>query len=356
MKEIYVKLLEMFEKNCFTVLATIIQQAGPSPRGIGTKCLIMEDGSIAGTIGGGALEAETLAEASRVFESGLPRQLHFSLTGQDVEDTDMLCGGEMAVFLEPVSPQRMSHLAIFQRVMKLLNWGGKGLLATVLDEDRWWQGHIPKLFLDHSGEKVGSLLGVEEIDDALLAKADQFFSSPRPLIVPLIDDAGNSVDIFVEPIVSSPVLYVFGGGHVSKQIVPLAAHVGFNVVVTDDREEFADAGRFPDAMEVHHTPFQGILDTFSIDNASFIVIVTRGHMHDKEVLSQALKTDAKYIGMIGSKRKRNIIYQKLMEEGVSEQDLCRVHSPIGLEIGADTPEEIAVSIVAELIKERANFS
>jgi xanthine dehydrogenase accessory factor len=152
---------------------------------------------------------------------------------------------------------------------------------------------------------------------------------------------------------SSPILYVFGAGHVSRQIVPLAAHVGFKVVVTDDRQDFADAARFPAAREVLHLPYEDVLSGFTVDEASYVVIVTRGHTHDKEVLAQALKTKAKYIGMIGSKRKRNIIYGKLLDEGFTEEDLRRVHSPIGLEIKAETPEEIAVSIVAELIQERA---
>jgi len=125
------------------------------------------------------------------------------------------------------------------------------------------------------------------------------------------------------------------------------------VVVIDDREEFADVKCFPDASDIHQCPFEGVIDRLPVDESSFLVIVTRGHMHDKTVLAQALKTKAKYIGMIGSSRKRNIIYDKLMEEGFTKQDLLRVHSPIGLDIGAETPVEIAVSIVAELIKVRA---
>ena len=157
----------------------------------------------------------------------------------------------------------------------------------------------------------------------------------------------------MEPVVSRPVLYVFGAGHVSRQIVPLAAGVDFQVVVIDDREDFANAGYFPDATDIHQYPFEGLMERLPIDESSFLVIVTRGHMHDKTVLAQALKTNATYIGMIGSSRKRRLIYQKLVEEGFKEEGLLRVHSPIGLEIGAETPEEIAVSIVAELIKVRA---
>jgi len=129
--------------------------------------------------------------------------------------------------------------------------------------------------------------------------------------------------------------------------------VGFPVVVVDDREEFADAGQFPEAREVRCMPFGGVMARLPVDVHAFVVIVTRGHLYDKEVLGQALRTEARYIGMIGSRRKRDLIYKRLLEEGFTEEDLARVHSPIGLDIGAETPEEIAVSIVAELIDVRA---
>jgi xanthine dehydrogenase accessory factor len=133
----------------------------------------------------------------------------------------------------------------------------------------------------------------------------------------------------------------------------LAGRCGFRVVVIDDRAEFAGAARFPSAAEVIQASFYGVMERIPVDASSFLVIVTRGHLHDKAVLAQALRTDARYIGMIGSRRKRDIIYAALLEEGYIRADLDRVHSPIGLDIGAETPAEIAVSVVAELIRERA---
>jgi xanthine dehydrogenase accessory factor len=167
------------------------------------------------------------------------------------------------------------------------------------------------------------------------------------------DDLGGSVELFVEPILADPVLYIFGGGHVSAQIIPLASRVGFKVEVIDDRPEFADPAKFPNAARVHQHPFEGVLGRIPVDESSYLVIVTRGHIHDKTVLEQCLRTKAKYIGMIGSRRKKAMIYEKLLEEGFTRSDLDRVHAPIGLDIGAETPEEIAVSIVAELIRVRA---
>jgi len=353
MKDIYLKIIELIEKGRFSVLATIIRQAGPSPRGIGTKFLIMDDGSFIGTIGGGILEAQTLKEAENVFDSGLPFRLSFSLKGSDVADTDMLCGGNVEVFLELISPKNPNSLSIFHEVVKVTQKGGVGLIATVIDPDRWHHGEVPKMFVGRDGQQIGSLPGIQGFKDILLAKMDQILRSRQPVVLPIQDDRRNQVEFFVEPVVSNPALYVFGGGHVSKQIVPLASRVGFHVVVIDDRREFADTKNFPDAGEVHQFPFEGVMEKLPVDESSFLIIVTRGHMNDKIVLSQALRTKAMYIGMIGSSRKRKIIYEKLLEEGFTQGDLSKVSSPIGIDIGAETPEEIGVSIVAELIKVRA---
>jgi xanthine dehydrogenase accessory factor len=352
MKDIYHEMRRLFQGERDAVLATIIRQGGPSPRGLGAKCLILRDGSLVGTIGGGRLEAQTLDAAKEVFETRVPLRLYFSLTGSDVADTDMLCGGEVEVFLEPVPAGKMVHVAIFHEVVQIQNRGGKGLLATAIDRDRWVFGEIPKVFITEDGQSTGSMLGGGALEEALLMRMAQILDDGQPDLIQ-IRDGEEGVEVFVEPVLADPVLYVFGGGHVSKEIVPAASKVGFKVVVIDDREAFSKRVDFPDAAEVFHFPFEDVMERLPVDESSCLVIVTRGHMHDKTVLAQALQSRAGYVGMIGSKRKKKIIYDKLLEEGFSEKDLSRVHSPIGLDIGAETPEEIAVSIVAELIKVRA---
>jgi xanthine dehydrogenase accessory factor len=352
MREMYEKLVEMYQNDRFAVLATIIKQAGPTPRAIGTKCLILDDGSFTGTIGGGVLEAQTLQEAKKVFETGLPIRLEFSLKGADVADTDMLCGGDVDVFLEPMPSKNDTHLLVFEKAINTADQGGVGLLATVIDQTQWVHGTTPRVFIEKNGSKTGSLGGMRGLEDVLLKDMDRILESRMPCILSLADPKGDHVEVFVEPVVSDAVLYVFGAGHVSRQIVPLASHVGFQVVVIDDRADFASTRHFPEARDIYPLPFEDVMERFEIHNLSYLVIVTRGHMHDKNVLAQALKTKAGYIGMIGSSRKRNIIYEKLLEEGFTKKDLSRVQSPIGLDIGAETPEEIAVSIVAELIKVR----
>jgi len=352
MEDIYPQIIESMKKNLSVVLATIIKLVGSGPRAAGTKVLILEDGSFVGTVGGGLLEAKVLEGAKTVFAQALPQRIHFTLSGKDVADTDMLCGGDAEVFLEPLFPEDAEGVKIFKRVLEIRKRGGSRLLVTVLDPNRWEKGSIPKAFVEPDGSSIGSLQGMESVEKSLVAGMSDLIRGRQPALTTCEGD-GGMVDLFVEPVLSDPVLYVFGGGHVSAQIVPLASHVGFKVMVIDDRPDFANPQKFPEAAEVHAYPFDTVLQRLTVDESSYLVIVTRGHMHDMTVLAQCLQTDATYIGMIGSQRKIGMIYERLLEQGFTQGDLDRVHAPIGLEIGAETPEEIAVSIVGELIKVRA---
>jgi len=352
MKEIYETLVEEYNKGHVSVLATIIKQAGPSPRGIGAKCLLTMDGTLIGTIGGGRLEGEVLDTARRALESAIPERLLFHLKGKDVEGTDMLCGGDVEVFLAPISPEEPILLSLFQEVLNIHKCGGEGLMATVVSPEIWQSGKTPIVFIKTDGEKIGGTMINPDLERELRDRAGELVKLRLPRILTL-SEGEKTFDVFVEPVISDPILFIFGGGHVSQQIVPLAVRIGFKVKVIDDRKEFADPNLFPGAEEVLERRFEGVMKGLPVDNSSYLVIVTRGHSYDKEILAQALKTNARYVGMIGSSRKRNIIYQKLLEEGFTQDDLARVHSPIGLSIGAETPEEIAVSIVAELIQERS---
>jgi xanthine dehydrogenase accessory factor len=161
---------------------------------------------------------------------------------------------------------------------------------------------------------------------------------------------------FIDPIFIPGTVFLFGAGHVSQQVAEVATLVKLRTVVLDDREEFANPKRFPKADQIIMLfSFDQAFANLEIDSDSYVVIVTRGHLHDKTVLEQALRTKAGYIGMIGSKRKRDMLYQTLLNEGYTQEDIDRVYCPIGLNIGGETPEEIAVSIVAELIKVRSGI-
>jgi xanthine dehydrogenase accessory factor len=347
MKDIYSAILNSLKTNRASVLATIISQRGSSPRGSGAKLLIMENGALAGSIGGGILEKAVIDASSDVRSSLLP--MHFS------SDPEMSCGGDVELFLEPMRHDNDTCLIIFKEVADIVRRGGSGLLATVTDARLWQSDQIPKALFKSSGEVTGFLPNMEETGKIVMDGMAGFLEKRAPEIIACHDRDGNELSLFIEPIISDPVLYIFGAGHISSQVVPLAHRVGFKVIVIDDRPEFSDPLNFPDAEKVFHYSYDDVVKKFPIDKSSYIVIVTHGHSYDQLVLGQALHTDAGYIGMIGSRRKISTIFDNLLREGLTREDLDRVHSPIGMDIGAETPEEIALSIVAELVKVRAGY-
>jgi xanthine dehydrogenase accessory factor len=161
---------------------------------------------------------------------------------------------------------------------------------------------------------------------------------------------GGELEVFIEPILTPSTLYLFGGGHISLPLAKMGKLLGFKIAVIDDRAEFANPDRFPEADAVLAGDFTKSFPKLKIDKSSYIVIITRGHQHDELVLEWAVGTPAKYIGMIGSKTKVKTVFSHLLAKGITNQQLDRVHSPIGLEIDAQTPEEIAISILAEIVK------
>jgi xanthine dehydrogenase accessory factor len=235
-------------------VATIIGTKGSTPRKVGAKMLIRENGTISGTIGGGCLEGQVCEEALTVIREEKPRTFHYDLTGTEAAEAGMICGGMM--------------------------------------------------------------------------------------------------DVYIEPILPTPTVFIFGGGHISLFVSKISAMAGFQVAVIDDRAQFANKERFPEAEQVIAEEFFLAFPQLKVNRSSYLVIVTRGHAYDREVLEWALTTKARYIGMIGSKKKIQTVYQNLEAKGTAREKLQRVHAPIGLEIEALTPEEIAVSIVGQMIQVR----
>ncbi|MBZ5565768.1 MAG: XdhC/CoxI family protein [Acidobacteriia bacterium] len=253
---------------------------------------------------------------------------------------------------------------IFAEIARLRKAGRKAALATIIQV----QGSIPsyessKILIRDDGSIVGTVGGgCVEAEVWSVAQDVMREEKPRRLhfnlnAQPEYDNGlicGGSLDIFVEPILATPTLYLFGGGHVSLYVSKIAALAGFDVVVTDDREAFASKDRFPEAAETFAGPWEEIFGKLQVTDNSYLVIVTRGHKGDLDCLRWAVTTPARYIGMIGSRRKIIEIHKILECEGVPAEKLERVQAPIGLDIGALTPEEIAVAIVAEMIAVRRN--
>jgi xanthine dehydrogenase accessory factor len=256
--DIYEQIVQLRREGRRGAVATIVNVRGSIPSFKTAKMLVRDDGSIAGTIGGGCVEADVWQAAREVMESEKPRTLTFDLNQDPKYDTGLVCGGTLEVFIEPVLPPAL--------------------------------------------------------------------------------------------------LYVFGAGHVAINLCQVAANAGFDVIVADDRSSYASKERFPAAKEVHALDFEEATQKFDPNESSSIVIVTRGHRDDMRVLRWAVQTRARYVGMIGSKRKVIEIFKTLQQEGIPAHLFDRVYAPVGLDIGAVTPEEIAVAITAELIAVRRHAS
>lgn len=354
MEEIYAEILKALEKKEKLALATLITRVGSAPRGVGAKYLIKEDGSSLGSIGGGCVEAEVWQGAREVMRKGEGGVLHFSLTAEQLAEGGLICGGNIDIFVEPLKEE---SIPIYREVMKVKQKGGAAVLATLISMDGVFpKGERSKALFKISGEKVGSLIDGKKLERRILEESETLLNEKKPKVMVLNSGkeevTWEKMEVLLEPILSEPTVYIFGAGHISQQLSPLAKRVHFKVVVIDDREMFANRERFPEADEVIVSEFEECFDRFTIDESSYIVIVTRGHLYDGFVLEQAVKTSARYIGMIGSKKKIRTLYQNLMEKGVPKEALNRVHAPIGLDIHSETPEEIGVSIIAELIKAR----
>ncbi|MDI6762688.1 MAG: XdhC family protein [Thermodesulfobacteriota bacterium] len=354
MKDIYTEIINALGAKEQLALATIINRVGSAPREAGAKYLVKKDGTAVGSIGGGCVEADVWQEARKVIERGEGSILHFKLTSEQLADGGLICGGNIDIFLEPL---REDSLNIYREVLRVRQQGGAGILATVISVDSASQKREGvKVFIKASGEKTGSLFAGEELERRILGEAERLLRVKKieVMTVSSAETANHwkKVEILLEPIYSEPTVYIFGAGHISQQLVPLVKKVHFKTVVIDDREMFANRDRFPEADEIIVSDFKKSFEQITIDNSSYIVIVTRGHLYDGLILEMAVKTEAHYIGMIGSKKKIQTLYQILLNKGIPKEALDKVHAPIGLDINSETPEEIAVSIVAQLIMKR----
>ena len=251
---------------------------------------------------------------------------------------------------------------IYEEIVALRQQGRRGAIATIVNV----RGSIPsfetaKMLIRDDGSIVGTIGGgCVEADVWQAAREVMESEKPRTLTFNLNQNpkydtglvCGGTLDIFIEPVLPAARLYIFGAGHVARGLYKIAHLAGFDVSVIDDRESYANRERFPEAKEVIAEEFDQAMTRLTPNETSYIVIVTRGHRDDMRVLRWAVQSRARYVGMIGSKRKTITIFRELVKEGIPEQSFERVYTPVGLDIGAITPDEIAVSITAELIAAR----
>ena len=345
MKEVIEETVKLVEENQPCVLATVVRTKGSTPQKSGAKLLVRQDGSGVGTLGGGCVEGDIWAAAKDMLRRGSGPEFRDYYLNEDIAARDgLVCGGTMYFFLEPLR-ESDPFLAFGREIIGAYETGNPVSVAILVRSDSG-RGEIgAKLLLRDDGSTYETL-GDPELDRLALEAARR------------VGDLGTNEqiitrdgdEIFVEGFTTQPTMVLMGGGHVSRATYNLALMLGYRVYVVDDRPEFANKERFPDAEDTVVVPdYTKGLDRVPINANTYILIATRGHWFDDLALEAAVKTPAKYVGLLGSRRKTLLIYQRLSQMGLPTDRLREVRAPVGLDIGALTPEELAVSIMSETI-------
>lgn len=307
MKDLFLNIRRALEKGERVVLARILASHGSTPRGEGARMAIFADGSAQGTIGGGAVEHRAHTLGLDVLVSGEEKIQSYSLHAGEIADIGMVCGGDVLVCL-----QIMDDISVVDDILLAYSSNRSSYLVTEVQN-----GCISKFYLSY--DKVAPIRG----------------------------------KVYVEQLKPAGRVFVFGAGHVSRALVPILSKLEFSCVVLDDRSSFLTDKLFATAVELVTINYED-LSCIDFTQDDYVVIMTRGHSSDYEVLRQVLKTPVRYIGCIGSRAKVAHTQQRLRELGFNDTDFERIHSPIGLAISAQTPDEIAISIAAQMIMQRAN--
>jgi xanthine dehydrogenase accessory factor len=351
--EVYDEITRAQTEGRKLAIANIVTTAGSTPQGKGAKLIVHEDGRMQGTVGGGCVEADVWAEAKEALYLNAARLCAFTLRDNpDVppDEEGMVCGGEMEVFIEIWSPtfQPVLTAPVATELLRQAESNGETLaLVSLLTRDAQALPQTPHAIFNAEGKLIAGSLNDAAINEFAAREALALIADERAeLVVKPINDTRLLFEI-ARPALQ---LIICGGGHVGQAVAKAARLLDFNVTVIDDRTEFAARDKFPDPnVKLLAMDFIEALRSLRITPATHLVIVTRGHRHDELCLQEVIDKPARYLGMIGSRRRTTTIRERLKREGVAPALLQRVHAPIGLDIGAQTPEEIALAIMAEII-------
>ena len=345
MQDVFHEAVNLLESEEQLVMATVIRTKGSTPQKPGAKLLVRSDGSGVGTLGGGCVEGDIWYAASQLMRRGGDAQYREYELNEDLAAQDgLVCGGTMFFLIDPVY-QPDQYLDYAKEIDSAYEGGPSVALASLIKSAPG--KNLPvgaKLFIREDGSTEGSL-GDSELDRDAVKRAHGLMAMGRNEYA--IAEDGS--EYFIEAYTTPPQLVICGGGHVSFALAAHAKPLGFRLFITDDREEFANPERFPNADIIVAKKPEDALDELPINANTFIVVATRGHRFDNVALAAAAATRARYVGLMGSKRKTILIYEDLVRMGLDEQRLRDIRSPIGLDIRARTPEEIAVSIMGEIL-------
>lgn len=336
MKKLIDVLARGLENSKGSVLVTIVQNRGSAPRTAGAAMLVGEDGYLTGTIGGGMLEYKAIQQAQADLQAKKSVLRQYRLTKDEAAGLGMVCGGDVDVLFRVILPGEETCRTV-ERIQNCLQRYEKGWLVLPL-----------------TGEGLGFVDGNNEVWGVQAADIPMKHGEEGNRADVIYNERGEA--FYICDLENPSKVYVFGGGHLAQELVPLLSHLGFRCIVTDDRAEFSGRELFPDAEEVCMRDFDQLEGQYDIHEQDYIVAVTRGHLGDLQVEKFALRTPAFYIGVVGSKKKIAAVNAKLREAGFTQEDISRITNPIGLPIRSETPAEIAVSIAAQLIEKRAEYT
>jgi xanthine dehydrogenase accessory factor len=340
MRELLAELTSALEQRRPCVYCAVVETRGSTPQKAGAAMLVFADGGQRGTLGGGCIEAEVKQRALRVLAGGggRPEVLTFCLDDNYGWDDGLICGGRMSILADPLAAPGAG--AYYRRLRDLVE-EGRGCTEAVITGAAAAVPVGDRYLFDADG-RVAARLAAGEVPEAVLRSLPPLARRPGP---------SSQQGVAYLPTLPRVTLLIVGGGHVGQAVARLAAEVGFDVWVLDDRERYAGRDRFPAAQRLLVGDIGATLRGLapSLGPSAYCLIVTRGHNHDEEALYHLAPTRAGYVGMIGSRRKIKLIYEDLLARGITEEMLARVHAPLGFAIGSQTVPEIAVSIVAELI-------
>ena len=330
-------------------MATLVATKGTTPRKEGAKMWVGEGGRILGSVTiGGCVDARVIAESEDVLASATPRLLSVSMGDEDAWDMGLSCGGTVDVLIEPIdlAAGKGPVLDAYEVVRSALAAGRHAVAVTPLN------GVSAKLVVREDGTAVGTL-GDMALDEQACALALESIRQGRSRTVTLREHSAEPLDAFFELHGPPSTLLVFGAGHVAMPLVQMAKVLGWKVIVIDGRERFATRDRFPNADEIRIGILSDIAEQFTYTPSTAVVLVAHDYKYDIPVLRTVLQSDAAYIGLLGSRKRGTAILEFLAQEGIGGEALGRVHVPVGLDIGAQTAAEIALSVLAEAIAVRA---
>lgn len=331
------------------VIATVIRTSGSTPQKSGAKLLVRKDGSGVGTLGGGCVEGDIWFAARQLLKRGGDAEMRdYELNEELAAQDGLVCGGTMYFLIDPVRSEdgsANSYGEFAEEVVAAYEGGAPVAIVNIVVAPEDSDLKVGSRMLVRENGATSGSLGDEKLESKSAQQARELMALGKNDY--FVTDSG--VEYYIEAYTTPPTLVIAGGGHVSKALAPVAKSVGFRLFILDDREEFANPDRFPEAEIVQVGDYESGLQEMPINANSFIVIATRGHRYDDAALASALKTPASYVGLLGSKRKTILIYEALLRRGFTVDDLRRTRSPIGLDIGARTPEEIAISVMAEIL-------